>query len=444
MDTQDTPLPPRVLYQKIETPEDREDDFFEVQVAGKTARVFRPLKHGKRQKSYYVKFYIGGRQVLQSLGVDTKGFAAEGAKLKLRAAMEGRWDALDQSRLRPARSVCTIGELIEAYETKIQSFSVKMKDRTAAGYTSALRSVLRRVYPGDADEVRASALTSELVEKFFAAYVTEATDLVDRDSKIRGANAALRNARAMFCDAALKCYRGLSLPGEPSVNGQKLSPEKQFSRFLEGFLTTETLADPRIEHMRMAPESIWQMSQAALCLRDQFPALYVAHLLFRHLALRNDEAENARLGWLEKRSDTVTLPNGERRAIAGAMVIKPRPEWIPKKSSGEVPIAPAVWREIRRYSGAANPEDFLIPARTKTEREWIVDRDHGNFVRQWVQGHAKTSYELRRWAATIVARRQGDEYAERFLRHAPKTVAGRHYLTDHAPIAPITFRDCGL
>ncbi len=416
--------PPVPLFSRIETDNDKDDDFFTIDVGGRTASVFRRARNGVRG-NYYLKGWLGARQLLRCTGFSTKGMARDAAVKIWRAALESRFDVLEATKLRKDKPVASIGEVIEAFSDHIGEFNLKIKPRTTAGYTNALKTVLRKVHAGDVERVSTSALTEELCEKFFAAHVKEAGgDLIERDARIRGANSTLRNARAMFSATAMKCYRRLHLPD------------------LGGFLKASTMDDPTVEHQEITSAAMWEIAQAARWLRDQMPALYVTHLLYRHLGMRNDEIENARLEWMEKRSDVVWLPDGQRRAIAGYMVIKKRKEWAPKRSSGEVPIAPAVWREIRRFSTAKQPGDFLIEARNITERSWLVDRDHSEFVRPWMTEHSKTSYELRRWAATVVAKRQGDEFADRFLRHKSKSVAGKHYLTAHAPVAPLTFTDC--
>ncbi|MHA3772216.1 hypothetical protein ACXR0O_11840 [Verrucomicrobiota bacterium sgz303538] len=112
-----------------------------------------------------------------------------------------------------------------------------------------------------------------------------------------------------------------------------------------------------------------------------------------------------------------------------------------ERLSSSVLTAELVEKFSASYVREARDEDFL--ERDKRIRGAnLVDRDHADFLRRWVEGHAKVSYELRGWAATVVAQRQGEEFAERFLRHKTKTVAGKHYITQQSPPAPITLGDC--
>jgi hypothetical protein len=403
------------------------EDFFSIEVGGRKATIFKPLKGGVRADNFWVKFSFGGRVVFRSTGVNAKGMAAECGRKMLRAAIENRWDALDATKLRNDKPLASIGSLMERYREQIHTYNLTIEARTVTGVVSAVKSVLKRVYPGDVEKLSSGVLTEQLVEKFFAEYVKEAgDDYLARDSKIRGANATLRNARSMFSAHGMKCYRGLNLPD------------------LTKFLKTRIVEDPDVRHEGIPDEVMWEIVQAAECLRSECPPLYVAHLLYRHLGMRNDEVENSRVEWIVRRPGEVFLPDGERREIAGYMSIKRRSYWIPKRSTGDVPISPDVMAIIDELSAGKGANDYLIDAPHPTARYDLVYLDHGDFVRPWLEAFPKKSYELRRWAATRVAKRQGEEFAERFLRHKSTTTAGRHYITDHAPIAPITLADVGL
>lgn len=421
MDPSEAPAP--ALFDRLAAENSQDDDFFSIDVGGRTARVFRVIRNGVRG-AYYVKGYVRGKQFLRCTGYSKKGMAREAAVKIWRAALEERFDILDATKLRRDRPVALVGQIIAAFENHIGKYNLKLKERTAQGYVNALKVIVRSQHP-KVETVPSSALTENLIELFFAAHVQAAgDDILKRDARIRGANSTINNARALFSPLAMKCYRDLELPD------------------LKKFLSATTMQNPALDHSEISRETMWEIVQASLCLRSQCAPLYLVHLMYRQLGMRNDEIEHARLSWLEKRPQVVFLPDGTKRRIAGYMSLRKRADWQPKRSSGEIPIDPVVWRELLRLSGAKKPDDYLIQARTPTERAWLVDRDHSEFMRPWVAGHSKTSYELRRWGATLIAKRQGEEAADRFLRHKPKSVAGKHYLTSHALVAPISFRDC--
>lgn len=389
--------------------------------------VFRPLHKGKRLPNFYLKGNIGGKTIYRGTGFSKKSMALDAARRMWKTALEGRFDALDGTKLRNEAPCATCGKLMDEFEAQIGNFQPKMRTATKRGYTNALRRILRVVHPGATEKVPGSALSEQLVEKYFGDYVKLANgNLIEIDARIRSANATLRNARGMFSGLALKCYRGLKMPD------------------VAGFMEAATMGSPAVQHEGLSQQAMQAIFRESLWLREENPQLYLVHLLFRHLGMRNDEIMHAKRSWLERRRETVWLPNGEQRRIAGYMVIKQGVDWAPKRGGGAVPIAPEIWAEIRRLCWGMAPGDFLLRARTATERIELVNVAHSEFVRPWVEGAHKTSYELRRWAATAVASRQDEAAAARFLRHAPMTVAGKHYVTRHALVAPISFEDCGL
>jgi integrase len=87
-------------------------------------------------------------------------------------------------------------------------------------------------------------------------------------------------------------------------------------------------------------------------------------------------------------------------------------------SEGWVPIAPSVLKELMRFRNLS-PYDDIIPGRTATERKDAVDRRHSPWVGQWIKDRSKTSYELRRYAGSLVYNATRDILKVRdFLRHA--------------------------
>ena len=422
-------LPP---FQRLQAPNSSVDDFAEFDFRGRSYRIFRPLKRGERLPTYYIKCEIAGQQLFQSTGEVTKTRAIEIAKLKLGAALDSRWDALRETRLRQPRPVATIGELLHAYETRaLQSIeNLRMRSETPRRNANALRVLLRRALARDEiDSISAKCLEqSSLIPDFIRLHVaTAGDDRARRDSRIRGGVSTVIQARSVFSRAALaECYGSLVLPD------------------LTAFLKAPLPAKKNPPKEGLADSDVWEIAQAATWLREPDPQLYVVHLLFRHLALRNDEIEAARVEWFVPRSGLVTLRNGETRPIAGVVQVITRPYWEPKASAGEVPISPCVWAELAPFLAGRAPLDHIVPASTPTDRAEAVDRRHGDFVRPWCANFRKKSYELRRWGQTLVKAREGDDMARRFVRHTDSSTGGRFYDTSAILPAPISLADCGI
>jgi integrase len=100
-----------------------------------------------------------------------------------------------------------------------------------------------------------------------------------------------------------------------------------------------------------------------------------------------------------------------------------------------VPIAPDVLRELMRFRHLST-DDYIVPGRTATERKDAVDRRHSAWVGQWIKDRSKTSYELRRYAGSLVYNATRDILKVRdFLRHASveTTQQWYAYLLDDIP-----------
>lgn len=436
----------------------------EISVGGRSAWVLRLMQRGRRSENFYVLGNPPGRpKFVRSTGFSTKGEAIARARLLWRAElnrhMEGVAAALDGAKLRRAVVMATIGEILAAHECAEKAGRLGVKPRVAAGYRHALVRVVAwahglleqadgddaRRWPDEAAVARlpASVLTEDLVAEFEARYVASAGgDYLARDRRRRGVEALLRNARAMLGD--LRIYRGLELPK------------------LKGFLEAKIRRGPKVRHEDLSDAAVAEMAAAAQELREQEPALYLVHLLHRHLGMRNDEIVNARREWVERlarpetvelasvKREVVTLADGSRREICApetrlvpaVMAIERRSYWVPKQSTGRVPIAPCVLAELERWL-VGDALEHLVPAPTPTARWELVYLRHADFVRPWTAHLAKRGYELRRWAATRVRlMMRSREAGDLFLRHAGKSVAEAHYFTRSPLPPPITLADC--
>lgn len=441
------------LFARVAAPNQASDDFLEIEIGGRKAQVFRPLSKGARLKNYYVKGYPpawGGKAFYQSTGFATKGLALDAARKLWKAAIEQRFEALKETKMHKDAPAATIGELLKAHEGSLHSFNLTVEAETARGYRNALRRLLvwarhadlvkeecERLHLSPADRERidresSAVLTEELVEGFFRNYLAPAgKDRQERDRRLQGAIATFRLARMMFEPDAMKCYRGLALPAAEA---------------LSKFLKASTPQAPKLQTQEITTTMMREMAAAALKLKRDRASLYLVHLLFRHAGLRNDEIEHAQVGWIERLAEpkTVHLADGSKREVVAFINVVQNASWSPKASEGRVPLSADVLAELEPWLQRRAAAELLVPASTKTDRWELINIGHNDFVRPWLGGFRKRSYELRRWAATMVATlHQSGEMAEHFLRHAPTTTAGRHYLTQRPTPAPITLADCG-
>lgn len=81
-------------------------DFLTVEVDGRKASVFRPLRPGGgRQRNYYIKGRVRGVVVFRTLGTTDKETALAVAEKYWRAALDGRWKLLDEVKGRNTRKI---------------------------------------------------------------------------------------------------------------------------------------------------------------------------------------------------------------------------------------------------------------------------------------------------------------------------------------------------
>ena len=112
------------------------------------------------------------------------------------------------------------------------------------------------------------------------------------------------------------------------------------------------------------------MEAAASELAKSDPAVYVAHLFFSRLGLRNIEIVNARLHWIDNRRIGI--------------VDRPEEDFFPKGCEGWAPIAADVLEEILRFQPHC-VDGYLVPGANRTERHHAVYRRHSNWVSHWIK-----------------------------------------------------------
>jgi integrase len=256
----------------------------------------------------------------------------------------------------------------------------------------SLRFIVKTVHNGDPDQKQTTVLTAGLIREFEKRRLQQAEQRATTGTRVgviqraRNSTASfVRQARSIVALRKMKFYEDLRLPELTGFRGESVETP---SRSLPRPLDMKALA---------------AMEKAARKLAIEDPAVYVAHLLFSRLGLRNVEIVNARTHWIS----------------GGSIGIVNRPEenFFPKGCEGWVPFAPDVLKEILRFQSLAK-DGYLVPGRNQTERNKAVYRRHSKWVSQWIKGRAKTSYELRRYAGSRLLDMGATIFEVRdFLRH---------------------------
>ena len=281
----------------------------------------------------------------------------------------------------------TVGALIERYRA-----NARQRRDTIQGNVQSLRLMIRTVHRGDPDRHPSTVLNARLVREFERKRIAEAEKLATPETRasilqrVRTSTASyLRQARSVVAPAKIKFYEGMKLPDLSGFRAERVeTPQRSLPRPLD-------------------MKALGAMEAATPKLATEDPAVYVAHLLFSRLGLRNIEIVNARTHWISDGSIGI--------------INRPEENFFPKGCEGWVPIARDVLAEIMKFQPLTT-DDYLVPGKNQTERHQAVYRRHSKWVSQWIKGRAKTSYELRRYAGSRLLDMGATIFEVRdFLRH---------------------------
>ena len=281
----------------------------------------------------------------------------------------------------------TVGALIERYRA-----NARQRRDTIQGNVQSLRLMIRTVHRGDPDRHPSTVLNARLVREFERKRIVEAEKLATPETRasilqrVRTSTASyLRQARSVVAPAKIKFYEGMKLPELSGFRAERVeTPQRSLPRPLD-------------------MKALKAMEAAVPTLAEKDPGVYVAHVLFSRLGLRNIEIVSARSHWISDGSIGI--------------INRPEENFFPNGCEGWVPIAPDVLKEVMRFQRLAT-DGYLVPGRTHTERHHAVYRRHSKWVSQWIKDRTKTSYELRRYAGSRLLDMGATIFEVRdFLRH---------------------------
>jgi integrase len=281
----------------------------------------------------------------------------------------------------------TIGELITRYEQ-----NAAQRPATIRSNARSLRMIVKTVRGGDPDQKSTALLTANLIREFEKRQIegaekrATATTRSKLIEQVRTSTASyVRQARSIISLRKMKFYEGMKLPDLTGFRGKTVeSPHRSLPRPLD-------------------MKALTAMNAAAPALAESDPGVYVAHLLFSRIGLRNIEIVNARVHWISDGSIGI--------------VNRPEEDFFSKGCEGWVPIAPDVLKEILRFQPLCT-DNYLVPGANRTERHDAVYRRHSKWVARWIKDRTKTSYELRRYAGSRLLDMGATVFEVRdFLRH---------------------------
>jgi integrase len=359
----------------------------------------------KRGTVYYVVARVNGKRISQSTGESEVGQARARAAAILRAARDGRWAALEETKAR--RQTMTVGEAIERYEKKAAEDYVRNsrpRPETVTNYVSALRLVLRTAGHEDPDSLDLRHVDAGTAARYAATTVADSAS--DQDRARRTAASTLRNARAVFS--------GWTTGIEPADTA------------VHAFCTADVVDAPPVKYRYPGADLVAATLAAGKALPETAPELYPAWICCYWLALRAGEAAAARWDWIRE------IDRDGRRAYLD--VIRRPGGWNPKGGERSVPLAPSVLEALRTTRRPG--QEYLLPGDTPTQRLDLVRRT----LAAWMRGigwnraeYPKAAHELRKLMGAEWYTRYGVEVACKWLGHASIQTTHRYYadLTRH-------------
>ena len=377
---------------------------------GRKRKLFR-LKPGG---TLHVRFQVRGKDIVRSTGTTSEAAAKERGKQIVEAEIGGDFyksQALKvRSDARPLREIC------DRYLEKFGS------NKTSRGNVAALGKLVFLGCGRSLENATTAALTAKLVRDFEAAQEKRITrdrsGAFDRASEQQVRNSiwsTVRQSRSIFSRKYLHWFEDLALPRLDEFRAQ-------------GVLAPRRRGDPR----PLDEAAIAAMFADSKRLAIDDPSCYVAFILFALLGMRNSEIRHARKGWLRRNGTGWVLD----------IIDRPEENFFCKGYERHVPVGPEIVNLLEQYYKQSPDGDFLLPAAHKTERTDIVDRRHAQWAGQFIKGYIKTSYELRRYAGSLILKKTGSIVAaKKFLGHSSVSTTERYYAYMLGDLPALSFAD---
>lgn len=188
---------------------------------------------------------------------------------------------------------------------------------------------------------------------------------------------------------------------------------------LTDFMTGKVkLPSPR-GHQEIEAGAYARMYEAAARLKGENLKLWVVNQMLWRFGCRPCEVPAARLGWIEhdKEGPMFVLKNRPEEDFR----LKARERSIVRR----LRIAPDLWAAMREVA----TEGSLIGAASMTAARNLVEREHNEWMRQFVPEGQHGNYLLRHWVATHVQDRWGTKMASLFLGHATSATLSGERMT---------------
>lgn len=352
----------------------------------------------KGRTVYYTKFNHKLTTYFRSLKTTNKKLALSRARGLREAVFSEDFESL--ARMSQRCGYAKIGAVVKAY---LSYPALQCSDKTARANVRALCSILRRVYPKrKQEEVSSQMLNGNLVYSYYEAVLAGCPkgNPVARQSAENSGATFLRCARSIFKDQVLdRAYKGLKLP--------------ELSGFRKG-MPFKVRVERSKDIGRDMRRSLFDAAEREL--RDKGSPLYMVWCLAAYCGMRPKEIIAAQWDWI----------NGD--GAQPYIELRPREDSDTKgHDCRRLPLLPRVLNEMRDLQKSF---DFIVPARTKTEREILVERKMNQWLKsQGLKAHKrKVLYRLRADFLIRVQRAAGIQAAADAAGHDDINTTRNYYL----------------
>jgi integrase len=391
----------------------------------------KPLSPFKRKRAegvfdehYSVKFEVRGKQYLHSCATPVLAVAKkEGERYRkevLDAVRSGNWANVDQ--LKQRSGFASMGDVFTHYE---DWKTEKPRLATRRGNIDRARQVLRVAMPQrNIEEIRTSELVPALLAAFVKAQQGRAGSVWKRyeesDERTVAMSASIASTvtqfRSLFSSKALTYYaeRGLRLPD--------LAP------FLAYHVERPARPLPEAPDLK----AVRALLASGPALKKEKPAAYVGFLLIAELGMRPIEILAAREWWIYQ----------DGPGYGMAIIKRPDEKFDPKGNQGHMSVSKKLVQELKQFK-EQRTDGYLVPGKTKTEREDAIRRDLSEWCGRYITDREKATYELRRYAGSRMLDATGNIIdAQRFLRHrdSKTTLEWYAYRMQRAAALPMSVR----
>ena len=356
------------------------------------------LRGGK----FYLRLSRNGKAIWRSLKTTQKAAALERAKKELDTLERNDWKVTEKPKA--PSCVATLGEILVAFRKS--GAQTLLSPRSIRQYAGSFEELVSTATGKEFNtETSSSILTEDLTRKYMAACRAINPETGSPTRPDHSIQSSITQARCVLQENFSDIYRHLQMP---DLKGFRI--KKRFKKqIVAGFvpLDRQTVID-----METAAQSLWEIRES----------VWIPYAMMSVLGLRNGEVEKAK--WSDFEERTVYGMDGKPKLTRTFRVRADYEEAV----TGEIDVPEDFWAKLLPYKEAATTE-YVCPGKNKTERAQVCERNINRFVERFIQGREKVSYELRKWAGSIVATKHGIYAAQRFLRHKSVTTTERYYAT---------------